>query len=178
MFKQDEKKSAQAVAWLLRKAEGRENYTKLLKILYLVDREALLETGVPVAGTRFCNMDNGPLASDVYNYIKGDSAHPYWDSHIVREGYFIHLSADPGDDDLSDHDIGLLDKYWEIYKGCSFSEMIDIVHMLPEWEPQHGSSTLLDEGEIMRAAGVPDEVVIQVVDRNTRVFVAESHLTR
>jgi hypothetical protein len=177
MFQANEKKATQAVAYLLQKAGGIENYTKLLKISYLVDREALIESGITVVGTRFCNMTNGPLSRDVYDYIKAAPCHEFWNKHIRKEGsYEISRFSDPGDGELSDYDIQLLDGAWEKYGAYDFREMIRIVHQLPEWKDPGSTSAVLSEEVIMEAGGVPPETVVQLQSRNTHVFLVENKL--
>lgn len=44
-YRFDEMKATQAAALFLELAGGRENYTKLIKLLYLLDREALIRQG-------------------------------------------------------------------------------------------------------------------------------------
>lgn len=176
MFSSNEKKATQAIAYLLQKAGGTENYTKVLKISYLVDREALIDSGITVVGTKFCNMTNGPLSSDVYDYIKAAPCHEYWNKHIRKENYDIVLSSNPGDAELSDFDIQLLDSAWEKYGAFDFRQMIKIVHELPEWEDPGQTSEALSEVTIMEAGGVARETVAQLKSRNTHVFLVESQL--
>lgn len=58
----DEHKATQAAAYLLRRGGGRMRYMKLIKLLYLADRTALIETGSPITGDRFVAMKLVPCA--------------------------------------------------------------------------------------------------------------------
>ena len=69
----DERKAAQAASVLLDRHEGRMPYIKLLKLLYLADREALIETGLPITGDRFVSLKFGPVLSRVLDLIKDSS---------------------------------------------------------------------------------------------------------
>jgi len=51
-FKFDERKAAQVAGRLISQGGGEMNYMALLKLLYLIDREALLRWGRPSPGTR------------------------------------------------------------------------------------------------------------------------------
>src|SRR5262245_9212871 len=62
----DTMKAIQAAAVLLRFDDGAMDYLRLLKLLYIADREALRETGRPISYSRTIAMDNGPLSSEVY----------------------------------------------------------------------------------------------------------------
>jgi uncharacterized phage-associated protein len=55
-FPFDERKAAQAAAYLLKKHDGRLNFMKLIKLLYLADRKSLLENGKPITGDRMLAM--------------------------------------------------------------------------------------------------------------------------
>lgn len=167
-FRFDESRATQAVAFLLRKWGGQENYTKLLKVLYLADRKSLLERGTPFVGASFCNMKNGPLASDVYNQIKGDKRGDYWAAHVETKEYDLVLIKDPGDDDLSEYQEELLEGLFKKYRNHTYSQMINIVHKLREWDKSVGNSSRPLEPEvILKAADVPQEKIdrFEALDR-------------
>lgn len=46
----NERKAAQAAAYLLHKAEGTMDYRQLMALLYLADRRSLIETGHSITG--------------------------------------------------------------------------------------------------------------------------------
>lgn len=173
-FTFDERRAVQAAAVLLRLSWMRQNYTWLLKVLYLADREALRQVGAPIAGASFCNMKNGPLASDVYHCIKQDSAHQVWADHIRKEGYDVVLVKDPGDEELSDFDVKLLTELFDRYKAYSYSRMIDVVHGLKEWEDPGATSTVLAPETILRGAGATDAEITDFERVNLQVNRAES----
>jgi len=52
----NEAKATQAAALLLKLRGGRMNYMKLIKLLYLVDRTALIRWGRPVTFDSYCSM--------------------------------------------------------------------------------------------------------------------------
>jgi len=158
----EEQRAVQAAALLMRSAGGRMNYTKLLKLLYLADRRSLLETGQPITGSSFVSMAAGPVLSEVYECIKSEPDHGWWDRHIRTEEYNVHLVEDPGDDQLSDYDVGVLTELAEKYKGASYSHMIDVVHALPEWrDPQPNKVRSLPAADVLRAAGEDEETIAE-----------------
>ena len=67
-------KTLQATGVLLEFAHDRMEYLRLLKLLYIADRELLAETGRPITGDRVVAMKHGPVLSQVYDTIKGQSA--------------------------------------------------------------------------------------------------------
>jgi uncharacterized phage-associated protein len=44
-------------------------YIKLIKLLYLADREALLRWGRPITTDRHVSMPKGPVVSQIYDLI-------------------------------------------------------------------------------------------------------------
>src|SRR4051812_27718977 len=66
-FRED--KTTQAAALLLKWAGGRMNYMKLIKLLYLADRTALLRWGRPITFARPISMRHGPVLSEVLDLI-------------------------------------------------------------------------------------------------------------
>jgi hypothetical protein len=78
---------------------------KLIKLLYLVDREALLRWGRPVTTDRHVSMPKGPAVSQTYDLIVGGNppgTHTYWHDYISEpENFEVSLCRDPGGDELS-----------------------------------------------------------------------------
>jgi hypothetical protein len=57
------------------------SYLKLIKLLYIVDREALLRWGRPVTTDRHVSMPKGPVVSQIYDLIVGGNppgTQTYW----------------------------------------------------------------------------------------------------
>ncbi|MCW7488672.1 Panacea domain-containing protein [Leptospira meyeri] len=134
----DENKVVETVAYLLQKESvDQKNYTKLLKVIYLCDREALKRWGKPITGDRLISMPNGTLLSRTYDLIKyhrlsGDGV---WSKYISeKNGYEIGLLQDPGTEHLSLAELKLIDEVFNKHKNSTFSDMINITHSLPEWE--------------------------------------------
>lgn len=57
-----EAKATQAAARLLRNRGGKMSYMKLIKLLYLADREALAQWGRSITTDTYVSMDKGRLA--------------------------------------------------------------------------------------------------------------------
>ncbi len=98
-------KTIQAIGVLLR-ADGvkRTNYMRLLKLLYMADRESLRETGRPITGGPVAAMERGPVLEEVYDLIRGQHKEmPLWDSFFRKERYDLVELCEP--------DVGKLSKY-------------------------------------------------------------------
>src|SRR5260221_5786815 len=59
-FSFNERKAVQAAGRLVANAGGEINYLALMKLLYLIDREALIRFGKPITGDKVVAMKHGP----------------------------------------------------------------------------------------------------------------------
>src|SRR5437868_161662 len=101
----NERRATEAAAFFLKLRGGRMSYLKLIKLLYLLDREALLRWGRPVTTDRYVSMDNGPVVSRIYNLIREQSApgtDPIWRSYISAPlEWEVSLLSSPDPEELS-----------------------------------------------------------------------------
>ena len=101
-------RTLQAVSVLLRRSgpSKSDNYMRLIKLLYIADRESLKETGRPITGDSVVAMERGPVLSHVLGLIKGQSFNsPDWEKFIVQENYNIRLINDPGNEEICPYEI-------------------------------------------------------------------------
>jgi len=134
-FRFNFEKSLQAAGVLLQLEEGRMSYMRLLKLLYISDRELLAETANPITGDRVCAMQFGPVLSDVYSLIKGEATRANeWFSYIERQGYAVKLVRDPGRGKLSKGEIEKLTEVSERYLNRDQWDLSELTHEFPEWD--------------------------------------------
>jgi hypothetical protein len=170
-------RATQAAALLAKLEGGRINYTKMLKLLYLADRRSLVETGRPITGDRVVNMANGPVLSEVYDYVKGQvPEEASWRAFLQTEGRDLVFMKDAGDGELSEYDIELLTELQEQHRGQNFKNLIDEVHLLPEWKMPQGDAKAerLPYEEILRGADVSPETIREYEALNAAMWQMES----
>src|SRR5437667_2340494 len=111
-----EDKTTQASARLLSQSTKRTNDMMLIKLLYLLDREALITWGRPVTFDVYVNMRYGQVLSITLNLIneKADGRHKnlgYWREFISeREDNRVSLLKSAPTDQLSQAEEQLIDK--------------------------------------------------------------------
>ena len=157
-------KLIQVVAYILNKYNGRLNYTKLIKILYLADRKSFAETGYSITGDSYVSMKDGPVLSGLYSLIKNNyfdkTVQYYWNSKFQTEDYdLLKIVSFVSEGELSDFETTTLDQIDSQFHSSSYSQMIDYVHdskNCPEWKYTF-SSIPLSEEEIMKNIGFSDE---------------------
>jgi len=164
----NEKKATQAAAYLLRLRGGRMSYMKLIKLLYLADREALLGWGRPITTDRYVSMDRGPVLSRVLALTteQDDPEAPsLWASTIGEPRNFeVELKGDAATDELSDAETQLLDRIFEEHGKLSRWELVKLCHDLPEWKDPHGSAIPISYRDILKAGGKSDLEIAAVED--------------
>ena len=115
----NEVKATQAAARLLRGRGGRMSYMKLIKLLYLADREALGRWGRSITADTYVSMDKGPVLSHVLERINEGSSPDdpsFWAQHIVSVGnYEVELNEDPAGDALSEAEDEVLDEVFKVH---------------------------------------------------------------
>lgn len=122
---------------------GQINYTKLIKIMYLFEREMLRHYNRRVTYDELVNLQHGVVLSSIFNRIKMiNNANVYWKQYISTHGYDVFLKKDVPDlllglTEEETREITLLD---EKYKEYNFGQMIDEVHKLVEWNNNPPSS--------------------------------------
>lgn len=154
----NEAKSAQMAAYFLGKADGSMPYLKLLKLLYLADREAMRVTGDSISGDHFVSMRHGPVLSRAYELINRSTQSDVWDALMAAApGWSVKLrhSVSRGDlDELSDQDIEILKSIHRQFGAMSKWQIRDWTHEhCAEWEDPHGSSFPIRPEAIFRAVG-------------------------
>ena len=90
-----EEKTAQMAALFLTLRGGKMSHLKLLKLMYMVDREALRRLGRSVSFDNYSSMEHGPILSTTYDRIKGGTlgAKPPWEKYITtREGNNVRIT--------------------------------------------------------------------------------------
>ncbi len=162
-FSFDEARATEIAAYLIQRTgkDGKLNYTKLLKLMYIVDRKALLEWMRPAVGGDYVSMNNGPVMSETYDLIKGaSSGSGVWEGHIEKVGrYSVHLKHDPGTGHMTKALKRLIDGVIQEHGKKSYGQLIDYCHdNYKEWKSPAGSSQAIAYEEILKVEGRLDKI--------------------
>lgn len=172
-FRQE--KTTEAAARLLKRRGGRMSHLKLIKLLYLLDREAYVRWGRPVTHDSYVSMPHGPVLSFTLDLINEPeySEGAYWHRFISpKADHEVSLAtATIPNEHLSAAEEELIDEVFAKYGHLSRWELRDLAHTLPEWEDPNGSSRPIDPAEILKSAGYSDEQI-----RDIENDLAESRL--
>lgn len=160
----DPEKVTEASAFLLNLRGGRMHYIKLLKILYIADREALAEWGIPISNDNYVSMDHGPVLSQTFNLIRDGGR--IWSEYISApfDDYEIRLTNPPPKaKKLSLAEQKILGRVFAKYGHQSRWDLVDYVHTFPEWKNPHGSSIPIGIEEVLQALDEPSEGIKAIV---------------
>ncbi|MCC6699190.1 MAG: SocA family protein [Candidatus Hydrogenedentes bacterium] len=160
-FQFDTNKAIQVAAFMIRLGQtDRMNVMKLLKLLYIADRESLQEVGFPITGDEPWAMKHGPVLTRIYDLCKTnasewpveqDDNENLWCSFFKRVNYDLCLIGDPGDDELSPHDEKILRQVFSRYGALDKYQLRDLTHGFQEWikNPPGASSIRIPLGDIL-----------------------------
>jgi uncharacterized phage-associated protein len=166
------KKVIQVVGLLLQKYSGRLNYTKLIKLLYLADREALGRWDVPITEDSYAALHNGPIVSEIYNLVMERHCDPtvqfQWNALFATEGYELVAQAPSlsNKDELSEREEQLLNEIDAKFHDWTFGQLIDYTHnhdLFPEWEDPGNSSYPISLSKLLQALGRSEEEIAEVL---------------
>ncbi|MCH8263314.1 MAG: SocA family protein [Proteobacteria bacterium] len=181
-MKYSEKKAAQVAAFFLHQGHGSLPILKLMKLMYLSERESYTKYGEPLTGDRLCSMDHGPVMSITLNHINDfiESEEDGWDSWISdRENHQVALTIDEDPTEkltqLSDADIEILNYIWDEYGHLDKYELRDLSHELcTEWEDPEGSSQTIPYSRVLKCVGHNAEVAREFEQRIKENVVIDS----
>jgi uncharacterized phage-associated protein len=163
----NERKATQAAAYLLQKRGGQMSYMKLIKLLYYADRTALARFGRPITTDRYVSMDRGPVLSHVLDLatdgdVPGEEL--IWSAAISEpiENYEVRLNVDPGDDELSEAEIEVLEEIFKRFGHLSRWELVELTHKLPEWKDPEGSRIAISYRDILEAQEVSEDEIAAI----------------
>ena len=160
----DEEKATQAASvLLLEQLHGTMPCTKLVQVLYLADRQSLVETGMPITGDRFVSLKDGPALGRVLGLVRESNivdGSP-WHRHIRCVGRNSVLDAPAGSDRLSRYESRILTALSDAHGRAHEDTVTTHVQRLPEWTAPAGKSvgTEIAPEDILRAAGRTDDEI-------------------
>ena len=160
----DFQRTLQASACLLRLSHKRMAYIRLLKLLYIAEREWLAESGESITGDQAFAMRNGPVLSVTLNLIKGNNPRAgEWDDFIHSDGYEVVLVADPGRDELSKGVVAKLTEVCERFRRIDDWSLVNKTHEFEEWK----------QNRVGKASPIPWRDILAAQNRNDMIAVVE-----
>lgn len=163
-FRED--KVTQVATLFLKMGGGKMNHLKLMKLLYLADREALVRWGRPIVYDSYVSMNQGPVLSQTLDLIHGDSsATKFWNKCISPTTNFeVSLLVKSETSKLSRAEEKLIDEIFAKFKHLDQWQLVEYTHGLPEYQDPKGSSIPISYEKVLKGAGRTDIDITSIVD--------------
>ena len=140
---------------------GTVDKVKLMKLLYVADRDHFLRFGRPITGSRQVAMDRGPVPTTCLDVLDGQ----WWAEpdavfrSIHVENYTVSLADPAAAAGLNDGERTILDGVLRQFGAMPTAELVDCTHAFPEF------AAVYVEGA---AATIPYELILRTHDDGTR----------
>jgi uncharacterized phage-associated protein len=173
MLRFDEAKATQMAALFLRLRKAPMSYMKLLKLIYMADRKALLSWGKPISMDHYVSMKHGPVPSTVYGLMVEEhpapERSPWLRTISTPSNWEVRLLVDnPPNDRLSPIEEKVIHEIFQEYGALDRWALVERLHKeLPEWASPGDSSTPIHYEDILRTQ-IGDE-------REVKAMVEELH---
>ena len=150
-----EHKTTQIAVLLAKYSGGKIDLYKLIKLIYLIDRESLKRRGHPVTFDRPYNLPLGPTPSHTYHLIWNPWDGEYWSRSfsLPKKNIIRLLNNDIGDGELSQFEMNLIREIYEEFENKPFNELKKYVHSLPEFDDPGHSSAPMEWDRLLKAVG-------------------------
>jgi hypothetical protein len=161
------KKIAQIGAYLATQlGDKRINYMRLMKLMYLADRESLARLGEPISYDDMFSLDHGLILSETYDIVKSTkkiAELPAWSEYFSprrsTSDYFIGVKKKVNREELdrlSDTDIEILDATLATFGGMDEWALSQYMHdNCDEWQFPNGSRISVNEEALLKILGLP-----------------------
>lgn len=174
----DERKATEAAGLFLALRGGRMHYMKLIKLLYLADRAALLRWSIPITTDTYVSMDHGPVVSTIYDLIRKRIEGPIWHESISEPmgdmGKEVELLHETKLQRLSRSEEKLIRDIFARYGNWNRYALRDyVMHQLPEWIDPEGTSTPITIADILNAGGKDRDEIEAIEKELNRTRTAE-----
>lgn len=151
------------------------DFLRLMKLLYLADRECLAEEGETITGDRMSALPQGPVLSTVMRLVNGtDSQSATWARHIRRgKNHSLHLVDDPGTDILYQFEKEIIRRVYEKYETIPTWDIVSMTHRLPEWLKYEGQ---LNSPDAKNSYPISIEDVLEGIGKPELISVVEERI--
>ena len=143
---------------------------KLMKLMYLAERESLSARGFPMIYDRLVCMKHGPVLSGTLDLMNYQRPSPEWHKLIRRpiDGRYLLLhdcttrSRSLGR--LSPHDHDIVRRVWGEFGDMSAPQLTGLTHTLPEYRNPGHTSRNLPYLSVLLALDKPPEMAQDLAD--------------
>lgn len=130
---------------------------KLMKLLYICDRECLKSHAHHISGDKFVSMDHGPVLSNTYSLMNGSkepSIQGVWDENIQRTEQYYFITKQNNRFGLDEYIELIIDGVLAKFDSMNEWEIEKYTHEnFEEWVDPRGSSKPIEYADVFSALG-------------------------
>lgn len=158
------RKAAQICAYFANQSNGTIEKLKLIKLVYLAERQFLSTYHHPMLFDEFYSLPHGPICSSTLNGIDGIIDTALWDEYIARNGNIVVAvkAVERSDlDHVSDAEMKVISDVWQKYANMTASQIRNHTHRFcAEYTETDRARIPITYREILSALGEEDAVGI------------------
>ncbi len=134
-FTFDPVKSVEVVRWWVSRHGGSMDRIKLVKLIFLADREHLARHGRPIVGGRYVAMKHGPVSSELLDLVRGKVI--VEGSGISVNGYQVSVQGTVDEEQLSESDLEVLQEVDDRFGRTDQWRLVDLTHTMEAWKKNY-----------------------------------------
>jgi len=165
------RKAAQVAGLFLKLSTGKMDKLKLIKLIYLMERESIRERGRPMLYDEYYSLPHGPICSSSLNGMNGELDQQTWSCYVQKDGkkdiFAVKDLDDKALDELSESDRKIISHVWTTFGWMSASQLRNWTHRnCSEYAEVEEGRLPISPREIAAAVNHPDpdELENSVVD--------------
>lgn len=157
-------KAAQTIAYFAMREGGSINVLKVIKLVYLADRESLRLRGHPIQDEPRFSLPHGPINSTTLDHLNGAyrENQPVWQKVLKdRADNKVGLTnkglTEAELDMLSTRELSILNDVWDKLGHMDRFDLADWTHVpenVVEWQDPNGSRRTISLERMMAAVGL------------------------
>lgn len=134
----NERKATAVACYYLAQAGGELEDLKLMKLMYLAEREMIRRANIGITGDTFYSMQNGPVLSETLRLMQGRprrASGSVWTAHIESpEQWKLRLKKPFEEPILSEAERRIIEAEWMRHGKKNKWRLVDLTHAFPEWD--------------------------------------------
>ena len=157
------RKTIEAASYFLVRAGSELPYIKLIKLLYLADREQMKRRGQTITGDTYWSLKYGPILEHTLDAIK--CGNPDWNVHMQTDeaAMVISLLSEAAPAALSRAELQVLEDTWCEFGHMRWPDLVAFTHDLSEWTPVTSGRKRIHIEDVARALGYSEVDVKQIL---------------
>lgn len=167
-------KAAQMTAYFGKQTKGRIEKLKVIKLLYLAERDFMAMHARPMLYDEFYSLKEGPILAATLRAIDGTTDGVIWDDYIARNGKTVFLvkRVERGDfTEISDTELATLERTWSMFGELSAGQMRDHVFAkFPECRQGPVGRFPITYSDVFKALGFKDAEALALEVENFRLY--------